>query len=217
MTTRNRVLLSALIIGLLAFISACEKPVDGSDPIPPTTTEPILISYFSALEQVLYYAEEHWEGVVADGHLLEASATGSRYSGYTLKGEPQIYDITLEAVPQAELIEISKVKDLEYEQILLDIHPAEAGLLPARSRSHYGLKCGETFTAEPSCKEVNDSTSVQRIYNEFRRCEKGVSTDSCTEFNVVWFTWMQYNAKQCELGGGTIVAVGEEKDWRCYQ
>lgn len=217
MTTKNRVLFGVLITGLFAFFFACEKPVDGDDPVTPTTSEPILISYFAALEQVLFYAEEHWEAVVSDPHLLEASATGSRYSGYTIGGEPQIYDITLVPVPQVELVELSKEQDELYEQILLDIDQVEIEFLPARGRRHMGLKCGETEKLEPTCEEINDSTSVHNIYNEFRRCEKGVSSDRCTHFSVVWYTWMRYNASQCENGVGTIVAVGEEKDWRCYQ
>lgn len=217
MTTKNRVLFSTLIIALVSFIFACEKPVDGGDPILPGTVEPVLISYFSPLEQVLFYAEEHWEAVVSDAHLIEANATGSRYSGYLLNGEPQVFDISLVPVPQAELVEISKEQDFMYEQLVLDIDPAELAFLAARGRRHMGMKCGKASTQPATCEEVNDSTSIKRIYNEFKRCEDGLESDECTEFSVVWFTKIEYNAPRCENGVGSVVKVSEEKDWRCYQ
>ena len=216
--TTKQILYWTLTLFLTTFW-ACEKPVDNcEDDIETSTTEPILISYFDALEQILYYAEEHWDAVVASAHLVEVSATGGgRYLGYTQAGEQQLYEIALISVSQAELGGLSNARDEAYAQFLLDMDPTEVAFMPAQSREHTGLKCGETERVPTTCTNQNDDTSVQREYNDFRRCKKGLISDSCTEFYVVWYTEKTFDNVDCEAGVGDLTKVSEHKDWRCYQ
>lgn len=214
MTTTNRVLFAVFLFAGLFFI-ACEEPVDCPDH-PEPSAEPVLISYFDGLEQVLYYAADHLEQIEADPHISEWGMSGARYEGFTLLGEPQTYTVGLVPVSLVELSEISQEKFICYANILKDIHPDEASGLPAPSRRHIYMTCGTSTRNFKTCENDSDTTSVERVYLSVRYCgDSNSEEDSCTEFYAKLYSEVSYNAVDCSDGDGAATGLKEHKVWQC--
>ena len=216
MTTVNRVLSSIILLGVIGCFVACEKPLPGT-PAEPVVATPQLISFFDGLEHTLYYADEYWEDVVSDAHIMDMEPTAATYAGYNLAGAEEFYHVQLIPVSIADLDALSEERLKVYSELLIGLPLAELASIPAPSRRHIFMRCGDEQEGRTTCQDLADSTSIQRVYNAFKRCEVSTSSnESCTEFNVVWYTQKHYDQIGCGAPGQVTKTV-EERDWRCYQ